>query len=128
MAEYYGFRPVRQQLIICRAGTSPFREIKLLLWKIPRVTEACFLHLIARAIIPKALEAALNIKNLVKFKICRAGPTLPYYFLGLLNLEMRDYSKAKDFFHRPFPANGNPVGPSTICILFTLIWPISTIF
>ncbi len=50
---------------------------------------------------PKALEASLNIQKLgenskdTKGK----GATIPYYFLGLLNLEMRDYSKAKDFFY-----------------------------
>jgi two-component system NtrC family sensor kinase len=50
---------------------------------------------------PRALEVALNIKKLVEdSKDARARVTVPYYFLGLLNLEMRDYSKAKDFFYQ----------------------------
>jgi two-component system NtrC family sensor kinase len=49
---------------------------------------------------PKALEAALNIKKIIEdSKVARARVTVPYYFLGLLNLEMRDFPKARELFY-----------------------------
>jgi signal transduction histidine kinase len=101
MAEYYGFVQADSGLLYAAQVLRLSEKLNYSLGKYLGY-RGMFFSFNCQGNYPKALEAALNIQKLdeISKSANDRGPTFPYYFLGLLNLEMRDYSKAKDFFYQ----------------------------
>ena len=101
MAEYYGFVQADSGLLYAAQVLRLSEKLNYPIGKFLGY-RGMFFSFNCQGNYPKALEAALNIQKLGE--IAKGdkdkGPTFPYYFLGLLNLEMRDYTKAKDFFYQ----------------------------
>ena len=99
MAEYYGFVQADSGLLYAAEVLRLSEKLNYSSGKFMGY-RGMFFSFNCKGNYPKALEAALNIQKLGEIKNAKGGPTFPYYFLGLLNLEMRDYSKARDFFYQ----------------------------
>ena len=90
---------IRQQFVVCTQVLRPSEKLKYSFGKYLGY-RSMFFAFNCQGNYPKALEAALNIKKHAEVsKDVRTRVTLPYYFLGLLNMEMRDYPRAKDFLY-----------------------------
>jgi len=100
IADYYGFLQFDSSLLYATQVLRLSEKIKFSFGKYLGY-RSMFFAFNCQGNYPKALEASLNIKKLVEdSKDARARVTVPYYFLGLLNLEMRDYQKARDLFYQ----------------------------
>ncbi|HEX3768412.1 MAG TPA: hypothetical protein VHT72_08545, partial [Puia sp.] len=99
MAEYYGFVQADSGLLY---AAQVLRLSEKLNYPVGKYLgyRGMFFSYNCQGNYPKALEAALNIQKLGEIKNPKGGPIFPYYFLGLLNLEMRDYSKAREYFYQ----------------------------
>lgn len=99
IADYYGFLQFDSSLLYATRVLRLSEKIKYSFGKYLGY-RSMFFAFNCQGNYPKALEASLNIKKLVEdSKDVSAKVTIPYYFLGLLNLEMRDYPKARDQFY-----------------------------
>jgi two-component system, NtrC family, sensor kinase len=100
MADYYGFLQFDSSLLYATQVLRLSEKIKYSFGKYLGY-RSMFFAFNVQGNYPRALEAALNIKKLVEdSKDARARVTVPYYFLGLLNLEMRDFPKSRDLFYQ----------------------------
>jgi two-component system, NtrC family, sensor kinase len=100
IADYYGFLQFDSSLLYATQVLRLSEKLKYTFGKYLGY-RSMFFAFNVQGNYPKALEAALNIKKHAEdSKDARTKVTLPYYFLGLLNLEMRDYTRAKDFFYK----------------------------
>jgi len=99
MAEYYGFVQADSGLLY---AAQVLRLSEKLNYPVGKYLgyRGMFFSFNCQGNYPRALEAALNIQKLGEIKNPKGGPIFPYYFLGLLNLEMRDYSKAREYFYQ----------------------------
>jgi two-component system NtrC family sensor kinase len=98
IADYYGFVQADSGLLY---ATQVLRLADTLKFPFGRYLgyRSMFFSFNCQGNYPKALEATLHIKEIVEeSKDARARVTVPYYFLGLLNLEMRDFPKAREMF------------------------------
>jgi two-component system NtrC family sensor kinase len=99
IADYYGFLQFDSSLIYAGQVLRLSEKLKYS-FGIYYGYRSIFFAFNCQGNYPKALEVALSIKKHAEdSKDARTRVTLPYYFLGLLNLEMRDYARAKDFFY-----------------------------
>src|ERR1700759_2473446 len=99
MAEYYGFVQADTGLLYAAQVLRLLEKLNSPVGKYLGY-RGMFFSYNCQGNYPKALEAALNIQKLGEIKNPKGGPIFPYYFLGLLNLEMRDYSKAREYFYQ----------------------------
>ena len=101
MAEYYGFVQADSALFYAAQVLRLSEKLNYPLGKYMGY-RGMFFSFNCQGNYPKALEAVLNIQKLyedpknVKIK----EKMIPYYFLGLLNLEMRNYSRAREYFYQ----------------------------
>ena len=99
IADYYGFRQFDSSLIYAGQVLRLSEKLKYS-FGVYLGYRSMFFAFNCQGNYPKALEAALNIKKHAEVSNdIRTRLTLPYYFLGLLNFEMRDNSRAKEFFY-----------------------------
>ena len=99
IADYYGFLQFDSSLLYATEVLRLSEKIKYSFGKYLGY-RSMFFAFNCQGNYPKAMEASLNIKKLVEeSKEISTRATIPYYFLGLLNLEMRDYPKARELFY-----------------------------
>jgi signal transduction histidine kinase len=98
IADYYGFLQFDSSLLYATQVLRLSEKLKYTFGKYLGY-RSMFFAFNCQGNYPKALEAALNIKKIgEEYKNTKGTVTIPYYFLGLLNLEMRDYPKASEQF------------------------------
>lgn len=100
IADYYGFLQFDSSLLYATQVLRLSEKIKYSFGKYLGY-RSMFFAFNVQGNYPKALEAALNIQKLGEdFKNRKTIVIIPYYFLGLLNLEMRDFPKSRELFYQ----------------------------
>jgi two-component system NtrC family sensor kinase len=100
IADYYGFLQFDSSLLYASQVLHLSEKIKFSFGKYLGY-RSMFFAFNCQGNYPRALEAVLNIQKIANdLKNTNYKSTYPYYFLGLLNLEMRDFPKAREFFYQ----------------------------
>lgn len=99
IADYYGFLQFDSALVYAFQALELSDKLNYTIGK-TKAYRSMFFAYNCQANYPKALEAALNINKLAD-ELLKVSPSFngrAEYFVGLLNLEMKDYTKARDQF------------------------------
>jgi two-component system, NtrC family, sensor kinase len=100
IADYYGFLQFDSSLLYATQVLRLSEKIKFSFGKYLGY-RSMFFAFNCQGNYPKALEASLNIQKIGKdLKDTNYKVTYPFYFLGLLNLEMHDFPKARELFYQ----------------------------
>jgi two-component system, NtrC family, sensor kinase len=99
IADYYGFLQFDSALVYALQVSKLSDKLNYTIGK-TRAYRSMFFAYNCQGNYPKALEAALNINKLADelAKVNRSFSGRGDYFIGLLNLEMKDFTKAREQF------------------------------
>ncbi len=112
IADYYGFLQFDSALVYALQVSQLSDKLNYTIGK-TRAYRSMFFAYNCQGNYPKALEAALNINKLADelAKVNQSFSGRGDYFIGLLNLEMKDFAKAREQFNlaiRNYKKSGTP--------------------